>query len=167
MASPKQTPHGRGYRTALTYFDMMNSYWNETTKASCGTKKHPVPIVDMYTESGPAHGQNGSWACTQATQTGCVFQEEVHTRRVEAIIANASTSEPLFLFWAPHAPHDPYEAPQAYLDRFPDIDVPERRFYAALVSFVDDAVGRVVAALKAKGMWENTLIMVSSDNGGE
>ena len=34
------------------------------------------------------------------------------------------------------------------------------------MSFTDDAFGRLVAALKSKGMWDNTLVVVSSDNGG-
>lgn len=40
-----------------------------------------------------------------------------------------------------------------------------RQFYSAMVSYVDMHVGQVVDALKAKGMWDNTLMVVSSDNG--
>ncbi|MFT3921822.1 MAG: sulfatase-like hydrolase/transferase [Myxococcales bacterium] len=38
--------------------------------------------------------------------------------------------------------------------------------YAASVEAVDEAVGRVVARLKAMGQFRNTLILVQSDNGG-
>ncbi|MFT3926978.1 MAG: arylsulfatase [Myxococcales bacterium] len=38
--------------------------------------------------------------------------------------------------------------------------------YAASIEAVDEAVGRVVARLKATGQFENTLILVQSDNGG-
>ena len=34
------------------------------------------------------------------------------------------------------------------------------------MNFVDESAGRVVDALKKKGMWENTLFVMSSDNGG-
>ena len=86
-------------------------------------------------------------------------------RRIASVLANL-TSAPLFLFWAPHAPHDPYQVPQAYLDKFAHIDQTERQFYAAMVSLLDDNVGRVVAMLQAAGRWDNTLLVASSDNWG-
>jgi len=61
-----------------------------------------------------------------------------------------------------HAPHDPYEAPQAYLDRFAHIDQKQRRYYSAMVNLLDDHVGVVVAALKARGFWDNLLWITSS-----
>lgn len=60
-----------------------------------------------------------------------------------------------------HAPHDPYEAPQAYLDKFAHIQQRERQYYAAMVNLLDDHVGAVVAALKAKGLWDNLLWCVA------
>ena len=36
----------------------------------------------------------------------------------------------------------------------------------AMVNFLDEMVGRVVSALKAKGMWDNLLWVTSADNGG-
>lgn len=38
--------------------------------------------------------------------------------------------------------------------------------YAAMVDHMDQAVGRIVARLKAMGKWDNTLILFLSDNGG-
>ena len=35
-----------------------------------------------------------------------------------------------------------------------------------MVNLLDDNVGRVVAALKAAGLWNSTLLVASSDNGG-
>jgi arylsulfatase A-like enzyme len=90
-------------------------------------------------------------------------------QRIEAVVKNHTTSapaQPLFVFWAPHAPHDPYQVPQVYLDKFNSIDVEERRYYAAMVNLLDDNVGRAVQAYKDAGLWANTLMVVSSDNGG-
>ena len=75
-------------------------------------------------------------------------------------------ASPLFLYLAFTAPHTPYQAPQAYLDRFPDIADENRRAYAGMVSAMDDQIGNVVAALEAKGIREDTLIVFHSDNGG-
>lgn len=75
-------------------------------------------------------------------------------------------ASPLFLYLAFTAPHTPYQAPQAYIDRFPEIADENRRTYAAMISAMDDQIGNVVAALEAKGMREDTLIVFHSDNGG-
>ena len=73
---------------------------------------------------------------------------------------------PLFLYLAFNAPHTPYQAPPAYLEQYEQIADPSRRAYAAMITAMDDQIGRVVAALDNKGMRGNTLIVVQSDNGG-
>lgn len=81
-------------------------------------------------------------------------------------IENYDGKKPMFMYLAFTAPHSPFQAPQKYLDRNAHIAEPTRRTYAAMITALDDQVGRVVAALKAKGMLENTLIVYQSDNGG-
>ena len=73
---------------------------------------------------------------------------------------------PLFLYLAFTAPHAPYQAPEAYLNQYSHIQDPTRRAYAAMVTCMDDEIGKVVAALTEKNMRENTLIVFMSDNGG-
>lgn len=82
------------------------------------------------------------------------------------LIADHDPKTPLFLDLAFNAPHAPYQAPQAYLDRYPTIEDPTRRAYAAQITAMDDEIGRVVEALDKKGMRNNTLIVFQSDNGG-
>jgi arylsulfatase B len=81
-------------------------------------------------------------------------------------IAAHDPSTPLFLFWAPHIVHAPLQVPQFYLDKFSFIDDSPRQHYMAMVNFLDDLVGRVVSALKKKGMWDNLVWASSADNGG-
>ena len=57
--------------------------------------------------------------------------------------------------------------PNAYLARFKWIEDPRRRSMSAMVSFLDDSVGRVVDELKRLGMMSETLLVFHSDNGGE
>jgi len=56
--------------------------------------------------------------------------------------------------------------PQATYDKFANIKFGHRRLYASLVNYVDGLVSEVVAALEVRGMWQHTLIFMSSDNGG-
>lgn len=74
--------------------------------------------------------------------------------------------DPFFLYLAFTAPHTPFQAPQEYLDRYPSITDANRKAYAAMISVIDDEVGKLVSALENRGMRDNTLIVFSSDNGG-
>lgn len=82
------------------------------------------------------------------------------------LIEEHDASVPLYLYLAFNAPHTPYQAPQEYIDRYADIEDPTRRTYAAMVTSLDDEIGRVVAALDRTGMRDNTIILFHSDNGG-
>ena len=164
MARAEQTPGGRGYQHALVYFDYDEYFWNETTTARCGRQ----PMTDLYTASGPAtRGVNASFTCSQTNQSGCIYSDDVFADAAVAAIAEAGrTGAPLFLFWAPHAPHDPYECPASKLAQFPGIAQQPRHYYTAMCSVLDDNSGRVRDALHAAGLWNSTLWVFSSDNGG-
>jgi arylsulfatase A-like enzyme len=82
------------------------------------------------------------------------------------LVERHDPATPLFLYLAFNAVHTPYQAPQSYLDQYPNIEDPSRKAYAASATAMDDQIGRVVAALKRKNMLENTLIFFQSDNGG-
>jgi arylsulfatase A-like enzyme len=58
------------------------------------------------------------------------------------------------------------QAPAAYIERFSEVDDIYRRYYSAMVSNMDDNIGRVLDILKETGQMENTIIWFISDNGG-
>jgi arylsulfatase A-like enzyme len=73
---------------------------------------------------------------------------------------------PWYLYLPFNAQHGPLQAPQKYLDRFAGIQDEKRRTFAAVMSALDDAVGRVLAKVRNLGQEEQTLIVFTSDNGG-
>lgn len=75
-------------------------------------------------------------------------------------------SKPWFLYLPFNAQHAPLQAPQKYLDRFPTITDEKRKLFAAMMSAMDDAVGRVLAQVRQAGQEENTLVFFVGDNGG-
>jgi arylsulfatase I/J len=94
------------------------------------------------------------------------FDNSLFGAEAVRVINEHDPASPLFLYLAFTAPHTPFQAPQANSDRFPDIADDNRRTYAAMVSVMDDEVGKVVSALEAHGMRQNTIIVFQSDNGG-
>ena len=75
-------------------------------------------------------------------------------------------TKPWFLYLPFNAQHAPLQAPKKYLDRFAGIADEKRRLFAAMMSSMDDAVGRVLAKVRQLGQEENTLILFIGDNGG-
>jgi arylsulfatase A-like enzyme len=75
-------------------------------------------------------------------------------------------SRPFFLYLAFNAVHTPMQATEKYLARFTHIADERRRTYAAMLSAMDEGIGRTLAALRAERLDENTLIFFFSDNGG-
>ena len=84
--------------------------------------------------------------------------------REAAAFLGENRARPFFLCVAFNAPHIPYEARPDDLARFPDLKG-QKRTYAAIVSALDDAVGRITARLDELGLSERTLLVFASDNG--
>jgi arylsulfatase A-like enzyme len=85
-------------------------------------------------------------------------------RSVEFI--QRKSAAPFLLYLAFNAVHTPMEATDKYLARFPNITDPQRRTYAAMLSAMDDAIGKVMAAVRSQGLEERTLVVFFNDNGG-
>lgn len=75
-------------------------------------------------------------------------------------------SQPKFLYLPFNAQHAPLQAPQKYLDRFPNIKAENRKLFAAMMSGMDDAIGRVMAKIREFGQEDNTIYFFIGDNGG-
>lgn len=122
-----------------------------------------VGEIDHFTHS--SHGV-ADWFRNDKAIVEEGFDNTLFGQEAVKQIKSHDTSKPLFLYLAFTAPHTPFQAPKEYLDRYASISDPNRRAYAAMISVIDDEVGKVLAALDEKKMRENTLIVFMSDNGG-
>jgi arylsulfatase A-like enzyme len=119
--------------------------------------------IDYFTHS--AHGTRDWFRDNQPVVeegyvTSLLGQDAVN------LIGSHDPNTPLFLYLTFTAPHAPYQAPKEYLDRYPHVADPARRAYAAMITAMDDQIGRVLGALEKRGMRDKTLIVFQSDNGG-
>ena len=90
-----------------------------------------------------------------------------------------NSTRPFFLYYASPIPHVPLQAPKGWEEYYQKKFGEEQPYtgtsyfpnrtphaaYAAMVSCLDEQVGQLIAKLKEMGVYENTLIMFSSDNG--
>ncbi len=81
------------------------------------------------------------------------------TARVAGEWLDAHKREPFFLFVHFYDPHDPYEPPEPFASQWRDDP------YAGEVAFVDRCVGQVLDKLRALGLYDDTLIVLTGDHG--
>ncbi len=81
-----------------------------------------------------------------------------------------SQSKPFFLNLWFYNVHTPLQARQEKIDKYKALvdstKLQKNPTYAAMVEHIDDAVGKVIAQLKSLGLYDNTIIILTSDNGG-
>lgn len=80
-------------------------------------------------------------------------------------IKERNREKPLFLYVPFNGVHSPFQVPEEYSNRYPQLSG-NRKIYAGMTTAVDEAVGKIVAALEEEKLLDNTLIIFSSDNGG-
>jgi len=84
------------------------------------------------------------------------------------LIRQSSSSQPFFLYTAFSVPHYPLQEEDRWIEPYKkSISNESRRLYAASMTHMDDAIGRVLAALEEKNLVSNTLVIFISDNGGQ
>jgi arylsulfatase A-like enzyme len=74
--------------------------------------------------------------------------------------------QPFFMYIAYSAVHSPLQAPPRYLNRFADVADKKRQTMLAMLSAMDDGVGKILAKLRDENLEEKTLVVFLSDNGG-
>jgi len=139
--------------------------------------------VDHWDSGAPARNLNGT----------DYFDNLVLERMLAVIGAHDFGSTPLYLHYTPHVTHNPLQAPKAFLDALNYTSDDEnlcqfsvntsatgavypkgpsgnavacRRTFEAMVAFADYAIGQIVGAIQKRGLWNETLVVWQSDNGG-
>ena len=112
--------------------------------------------VDLYESHAPALGLNG----TYGTFT--------YTRRAVELVEAHNTSVPLFLYMALQVMHAPQEVPARFSDQYSGTGKysDDYAIMNGMATAADESLGNVSAALKGRGMWRDTLLVYTADNGG-
>ena len=129
--------------------------------------------IDYYSHRN-ARGEHDLWDGDVAVHETGYLTEMLGERAVVAIDGYAAERRPFLLSLHFNAPHWPWEAPGDEAEserllgsRLRHFDGGTQRTYARMVQCMDDQVGRVLAALDAHGIADETIVIFTSDNGGE
>lgn len=186
MATPEHTPKGRGYESWVGYYQHANEYWRKSTVFqatgdldSCLNKMIDISMHNETYSGGVRDAASLTDQCASDVEADpACYEEHIFKERALDVIKNHDVSkvdEPLFLFYSFHLIHTPLQVPKWWLDKIDQLveeaggkpfTSSNRRLYAAMVLYMDAAVGEIVQALKDRGMYDDTLIVFTADNGG-
>jgi arylsulfatase A-like enzyme len=147
LESPN-TPHERGFNHFLGFLgDMMDDYYNHRRHGNNYMRLNNKEIDP----EGHATDLFSQWS-------------------VDYINSRSKAAQPFFLYLAYNAPHTPIQPPADWIKRIKNREKnisDTRAKLVALIEHMDDGIGRVIAALKNSGQNDNTIIIFTSDNGGQ
>jgi len=96
-----------------------------------------------------------------------MFSSDMYSAQAVRTIAQHNSSTPLFLMVSYQAPHNPFSSPPTqYSQPYQDAEIPGGVDRAATITALDYGVDKIVKELKKQGMYQNSFILFSSDNGG-
>ncbi|MFV0443946.1 MAG: sulfatase [Planctomycetaceae bacterium] len=147
LESPN-TPTERGFDHFRGFLgDMMDDYYTH--------RRHDI----NYMRDGSMEIDPPGHATDLFTDWACDF-----------ISAKSEPQQPFCLYLAYNAPHTPIQPPEDWLqkvrERTPQL-TDKRARLVALIEHLDDGVGRVLSHLDAAGLRDSTMVVFSSDNGGQ
>jgi arylsulfatase A-like enzyme len=99
------------------------------------------------------------------------YSTDLITDEAIRVLKEQASSQPVFLFISYNAPHFPFQGPD---DRDKPVEprkknwqAGDRATYAAMVERLDAGIGRVLATIDRLGLRDQTLVVFTSDNGGD
>ncbi|WP_334164255.1 sulfatase-like hydrolase/transferase [Phenylobacterium sp.] len=157
---PKLTPTARGFDEFVGVLGGSSLYADQKDPDTASARL-PWSGIDNYLwETRKAQIQKDG-------KTGPLPKYMTYALADEAVgFVERNRDRPFFLYLAFTAPHNPLQAPKAIYDRLDHIKDEKTRVYYAMIEAMDEAVGRVLAAVEQAGLADDTIIIFTSDNGG-
>lgn len=154
-----QTPLERGFDTFYGYFSGFEGFFYHTAEISQCDKED-----DCY------YDLRDGWTPVRATgvYNTYLFDEQMKTL-ISHHVQDEMDSRPFFLYYALGNVHEPMEAPPEALARVihtNHIQNDQRRVFAAMTLVADDAIRNLTTILMENRLYDETVLIIASDNGG-
>ena len=152
MSSSARTPTYRGFDYFYGFYNSYIDYWTKTYQGYIDLHENLDAVLDAAALDDNLFSQH-------------LFQEKAE----KAISEHAKNypASPMFLLYSMQIVHAPYEAPAEYTARCTaDGNLLDDDNYCGMIVLLDEAIANITCALEANGMSDNTVLIVTSANGG-
>lgn len=128
--------------------------------------------IDYFTHC-DSRGAHDLWVGEESTKIEGYLTDLISQRAVDYVGRMAQQNSPFFLSLHYTAPHWPWETrddadkAQTVKDNLFDLAGGNIDTYHRMIHHMDEGIGQLMEALKEHGIAENTLVIFTSDNGGE
>ncbi len=92
------------------------------------------------------------------------YATDLIAKEAAQFVADSPADEPFFLYVPFTAPHFPMQVPERYRRMYPKLEGHPQSF-AGMVTAMDDGIGKILEAIDAKGVADDTFVLFFSDNG--
>jgi len=163
MCDERYTPTFRGFREWIGYLSGAEGYFDH--------------VNGYYDFRNGSEYEKLAEACPTARG---VYSSELFSAEADRMISNykhRNESRPLFMYVAMQATHNPYQAPDSYSDGYLPINQSctektaqhcmNRYKFAGMVTGLDRAVKNITDSFRKYGLWEDTVLIFTTDNGAE
>ncbi len=123
---------------------------------------HYNGAIDYFT-----HARDGQtdWHDDDRTANEPGYATDLLGAEAARFVRSAPAGQPWLLYVPFNAPHSPFQAKEEDLKKYPQLEG-NRRIFSAMVDSMDQAIGKILAAVEARPDAANTLVLFFSDNGG-
>ncbi|CAH3145273.1 unnamed protein product [Porites evermanni] len=139
------TPLYRGFDSFYGFYGGAQGYYSHEHDG----------ILDLHDNKKPVRNKRGVYSAT------------LYAEQARRVILSHNASKPLFLYLPFQSVHGPLSVDLKYEQKYRGIRNKRRRTYAGMVDILDEAIGNVTQAMKEAGLWNDTLTIVTTDNGGD
>ncbi|KAM7310972.1 arylsulfatase I isoform X2 [Ixodes scapularis] len=168
------TPTFRGFDSFRGFYLGSGDYYEHLGNAELATDRHqfgPGARADWKPRGKVPRGTRGYDFRTNnrvGWEARGRYSTTVFGREATKVVRRSSRhGRPVFLYLAFQAVHAPLQVPAKYENLYRHIRNVDRRRFCGMVTAMDDAVGILEQELIRQGLWNNTVLIFTSDNGGQ
>ena len=179
MPGTEGVPYKQGFDYAFGFYDQLRAHtffpyhlWENDQKipypANQGfdmQRRYNISTKGLPAEFWNVYDENGDLQLPEIADPANAVYSEAEIEKAALKFVRESHEDPFFLYFATQLPHGP-----VIIDNIGDMAEPDSipqpsREWAAMVQQLDTFTGELVDLLKELGVYENTIIFFSSDNG--
>eukprot|EP00794_Sanderia_malayensis_P019907 gene19907-21852_t len=155
LASAAYLPTRRGFDKFYGFYTgAIDYYRHNQTAHRCKSAGEHASYLDLRDQEKLVREDQG------------IYSSKLFNEQAFKLIDGRNDTKPLFLLMSYQNVHEPLQVPEYYSNIYSHFEDKSRQAYAGMTSYLDDSIRNLTTRLKHNGLWNNTLLIFMSDNGG-